>query len=269
MKHIYERTAKYAKITSIIGLIVYIAVILIFSETLLRDWELHISVGWTLFICFSLAFIFQQAANKLPAEQPTVTEQSSSEFVLKELNFQSDVSIIPRSLLVSPTGERLYSISPTVEQPVVRRLNAFPFFRKGMIIPVTYDVLTMDGQLVSKFTIANKLRFMEIQVFDHNQVHLSTAVLPVFSVKNRALIFDANREKTHQMEAKSVYGDIDVNDFNGKRLATYRFGMFPYATHPAFELQGMNVHVSFAEGLSKIEKLTFMALFYYWTANQS
>lgn len=269
MKHIYERTAKYAKIASITVLIVYVAVILSFRETLLTDWELHISIGWTLLICFSLAFLFQQAANKLPAEQNTVVEQASSGFTLKELNFQSDISIIPRSFLVSSTGERLYSISPTVEQPVVRRLNAFPLIRKGMIIPVTYDVLTMDGQLVSKFTMANKLKYMEIQVFDHHQVHLSTAVLPVFSVKNRALVFDPNREKTHQMEAKSVYGDIDVNDFNGKRLATYRFGMFPYATHPAFELQGNNVHVSFAEGLSNVEKLTFTALFYYWTANQS
>ncbi|WP_342560065.1 hypothetical protein NSQ95_18930 [Psychrobacillus sp. FSL W7-1457] len=269
MKHIYERTAKYAKIASITVLIVYIAVILGFRETLLTDWELHISVGWTLLIFFSLTFLFQQAANKLPVEQSTVTEQTPSEFTLKELNFQSDVSIIPRSFLVSPTGERLYSISPTVEQPVIRRLNAFPLIRKGMIFPVTYDVITMDGQVVSKFTIANKLKFMEIQVFDHKQVHLSTAVLPVFSVKNRALVFDPNREKTHQMEAKSVYGDIDVNDLKGKRLATYRFGMFPYATHPAFELQGMNVHVSFAEGLSYVEKLTFTALFYYWTANQS
>ena len=269
MKHIYERTAQYAKMGCLFGLIMYISLVIIFRDSLLKDFELHITMGWTLIILFSVAFMFQQAANKLPIEQKTDTQQFSSEFPLKELNYQSDVSIIPRSYLVSHTGERLYGISPTEEQPVVRKLNAFPFIRKGMLLPVTYDVVTMDGQLVSKFTIANKLKFMQIQVFDHNQVHLSTVVLPLFSVKNRAIVFDSNREKTHQMEAKSMYGDIDINDFNGKRLASYRFGMFPYATHPAFELQGMNVHVSLAEGLSTIEKLTFTALFYYWTANQS
>ena len=70
------------------------------------------------------------------------------------------------------------------------------------------------------------------------------------------------------MEAKSVYGDIDVHDLGGQRLATYRFGIFPYATHPAFEIQAMNVHVSLAHNLTHTEKLTFTALFYYWTANQ-
>lgn len=269
MKHIYERTAKYAKVASFAGLLVYIALVLIFREALLTDWESHISIGWTLFICFGLSFFFQQAANKLPVEQITNTNQSFSNWSIKELNFQSDVSIIPRSFLVSPTGERLFSISPTEEQPIVRRLNALSFMRKGMIFPVTYDLLTLDGQLVSKFTVTNKLKYMQIQVFDHNNVHLSTAILPVFSVRNRAIIFDSNDTKKLQMEAKSVYGDIDVNDFEGKRLATYRFGMFPYATHPAFELQGMNVHVSLAEGLSDAERLTFTALFYYWTANQS
>lgn len=269
MKHIYERTAKYTKNASIIGIIVYISLVLIFRETLLNDWGSHISVGWTLFVCFSLSFLFQQAANKLPSEQSSNARLFSSDFDVKELNFQNDISVIPRSYLVSHTGERLYSIGPTEDQPIIRKLNVLPFIQKGMIFPITYDVKTMDGQLVSKFTVTNKLKFMQIKVYNRQQLHLSTVVLPVFSVRNRAVVFDSNDEKTIQMEAKSVYGDIDVNDPEGKRLASYRFGMFPYATHPAFELQGMNVHVALAEGLTEAERLTFTALFYYWTANQS
>ena len=41
-------------------------------------------------------------------------------------------------------------------------------------------------------------------------LHITTIVMPLMSLKNRAIIFDANNEKLLQMEAKSIYGDIDV-----------------------------------------------------------
>ncbi|MFJ7828067.1 hypothetical protein [Psychrobacillus sp. NPDC096623] len=133
---------------------------------------------------------------------------------------------------------------------------------------MTYQLKTMEEKLVSTFSIENKLKFMQIKVYDHNHLHLTTVVMPPMSLKNRAIIFDANNEKLLQMEAKSMYGDIDVNNLDGHRLATYRFGIFPYAAHPAFEVQYMNVHVSLAHHLTHTEKLTFTALFYYWTAHQ-
>lgn len=268
MKHIYERTAKYTKLGSLILLVMYIVAVITFRDNMWKDFETHISVGITILVLYSISFYFQNAAEKLSDEQKENVQIYSVDFPIKELNFQRDVSIIPQSYLVSNTGERLYRITPTVDHPLIQKLSVFVILRMGLFFPITYELKTMDGKLVSQFTIKNKLKFMQLKVYDHTKTHKSTVVLPPFSVKNRAVVFDANGEKTHQMEAKGMYGDIDIDNFDGKRLATYRFGMFPYATHPAFEVQAMNIHVSLAHDLLHIEKLTFTALFYYWTANK-
>lgn len=268
MKHIYERTAKYAKLGSFIIFVVYIALVLIFRDVMWKDFETHFMIGILVFFSLSGSYFIQHAADKLPDEKRVDVDYYSNEFPVNELNFQRDVSIIPRTYLVSGTGERLYTITPTENHPIVRRLSAFAIFRRDMFFPITYELKTMDGKLVSQFTFKNKLKFTQLKVYDHTKSHVSTVVMPTVSVKNRAIMFDANNEKIHEMEAKNMYGDIDVNDFSGKLLAKYRFGMFPYATHPAFEVQAMNIHVSLAHELSHIEKLTFNALFYYWTANQ-
>ncbi|WP_144512584.1 hypothetical protein [Bacillus sp. FJAT-22090] len=268
MKHIYERTAKFAKLGSLFAFGVYVLLVIIFHNVLWEDFETHFMVGFMLFMLLGSSFYFQNAAEKLPDEQEIDSQYYSDSFPIKELNFQRDVSIIPKSYLVSNTGERLYIITPTENHPFIRKLSSFAIFKMGMFFPITYELKTMDGKLVSQFTMQNKLKFMQLKVYDHTKTHISTVALPVISVKNRAIIFGPNHEKLHQMEAKSMYGDIDVDDFNGKRLATYRFGMFPYATHPAFQIQAMNIHVSLAEDLTHAEKLTFTALFYYWTATK-
>lgn len=267
MKHIYERTAKYTKLGSLILLVMYIVVVIAFRDVMWKDFETHISVCITILVLFSISFYFQNAAEKLPKEQQVNVHVYSIGYPVSELNFQRDVSLIPQSYLVSNTGERLYKITPTIDHPLMQKLSAFVILRMGLFFPITYELKTMDGQLVSQFTIKNKIKFMQLKVYDHTKTHRSTVVLPLISVKNRAVIFDANGEKTHQMEAKNMYGDIDVNNFNGKQLATYRFGIFPYATHPAFEVQAMNIHVTLAHDLLHTEKLTLTALFYYWTAN--
>lgn len=269
MKYIYERTAKFAKLGSVLALGVYVLLVIIFHDVLWEDFETHFLVGFMLFMLLGSSFYFQNAAEKLPEEQEIDSQYYSDSFPMKELNFQRDVSIIPQTYLVSSTGERLYIITPTEDHPLIRKLSAFAIFKKGMFFPITYELKTMSGKVVSQFTIQNKLKFMQLKVYDHLKAHISTVALPVISVKNRAIIFDSNQVKMHQMEAASVYGDIDVDDFNGKKLATYRFGMFPYATHPAFQIQAMNIHVSLADDLTHSDKLTFTALFYYWTANQS
>ncbi|GGA44828.1 hypothetical protein [Psychrobacillus lasiicapitis] len=268
MKHIYERTAKYTKLGSLLTLVIYVALVFIFKDIMWKDFETHFMLGFSVCMLLGTSYFFQHAAEKLPDEKKTDSEYYSVDFPVNELNFQNDVSIIPQSYLVSHTGERLYKITPTENEPIKRKLTAFAIFKSGMFFPITYDVKTMDGKLVSHFTIKNKLKFMRMKVYDHTKSPISTVIMPLASLKNRAVIFDVHNEKMHEMKAKSTYGDIDVNSFEGKRLATYRFGMFPYATHPAFEAQAMNIHVSLANDLSHIEKLTFTALFYYWTANQ-
>lgn len=268
MKHIYERTAKFTKIGSLLTLVSYMAVVIIFRDVMWVDHEMHITMGLTVFMLLGTSYFFQNAAERLPDEKKIDSEYYSVDFPVNELNFQKDVSLIPQTYLVSHAGERLYTITPTEHQPLIRKLSAFAILKSGLFFPITYDLKTMDGELVSQFTIKNKFKSMQMSLYDHTQTHISTVIMPIFSVKNRAVIFDANNEKMHEMKAKSTYGDIDVNSFEGKRLATYRFGMFPYATHPAFEVQAMNIHVSLAHDLTHIEKLTFTALFYYWTANQ-
>lgn len=268
MKHIYERTAKYTKLGSLITLVIYLTLAIIFRDIMWEDFENHFMIGFTVCMLLGTSYFFQYAAEKLPDEKKIDSEYYSIDFPVNELNFQNDVSLIPQSYLVSHTGERLYTITPTENEPLKRKLSTFAIFKSGIFFPITYDLKTMDGKLVSQFTIKNKFKFLQLKAYDHTKSPVSTVVMPIVSVKNRAIIFDANNEKMYEMKAKSAYGDINVNSFEGKRLATYRFGMFPYATHPAFEAQAMNTHISLASDLSHIEKLTFTALFYYWTANQ-
>lgn len=268
MKHIYEKTAKYTKFGSILLVGIYIVLLIVFREVMWEDFENHFVVVFTLFVLYSSSFFFQNAAEKLSEEKKIDSNYYSAEFPIQELNFQRDVTLIPQTYLVSSTGERLYIVTPTEGQPLRRKLSTFNLFKLGMFFPITYQLKTMDEKLVSTFTMLNKLKFMEIKVYDYNHRHVTTIVMPPMSLKNRAIVFDANHEKLLQMESKSMYGDIDVNNFDGHRLATYRFGIFPYATHPAFEVQAMNVHVSLAHNLTHTERLTFTALFYYWTANQ-
>ncbi|QFG00909.1 hypothetical protein PB01_20100 [Psychrobacillus glaciei] len=268
MKYIYERTAKYSKLGALFSLIIYTAIIFIFRDIIWKDFETHFIIGFIIFMLYGISFYFQNAAEKLPNEQKVDSQLYSIEFPFKELNFQRDVSLIPRSYLISSTGERLYKIEPSKEHSISRLLTACAIFKRGLFFSITYNLKTMDENIVCQFTIKNKIKFMQLKIYENTKSHISTVVLPLFSIKNRAVFFNANNEKILQVEAKSMYGDIDVDDINGKRLATYRFGISPYATHPAFEVQAMNVHVKLAQDLTHAEKLTFAALFYYWTGNQ-
>ena len=266
MKHIYERSAKYTRLSAFIGMILYV-IILKFTETnLKKDLGDYILVAFLFLMALGVSFFFQEAAKKLPADDIDRTLYTS-EFPLHELNYQKDISVIPTSYLVSNTGERLYKITPCEDTPIARLFTIFDLFKQGLFFPVTYGVYTMDEKLVSYFIIKNKWKFIQIKVYNTEKEHLSTAILPLFSVKNRVIVYDQDNNKRFQAEAKSVYGDIDIDDFEGKRLAAYRFGIFPYATHPAFEAQSMNIHVSLSKDLSAQEKLTFNALFFYWTTN--
>ena len=268
MKHIYEKTAKYTKFGSILLAGIYIVLLLVFRDGMWKDFENHLAIGFTLFFLYGSSFFFQHASEKLPDEKKIDSNYYSADFPIQELNFQRDVSLIPQTYLVSGTGERLYMVTPIEEQPFRRKLSILNMFRLGMFFPITYQLITMDKKVVSTFSIYNKLKYRQIKVYDHNSLHITSIVMPPMSLKNRAIIFDANNEKLLQMEANSMYGDIDVNDLNSNWLATYRFGIFPYATHPAFEVQAVNVHVSLAHNLTHTQKLTLTALFYYWTANQ-
>ena len=266
MKHIYERSAKYTRLSAFIGIILYI-IFLQFTDTNLKeDLGDYFLVAFLFLMALGVSFFFQEAANKLPADEID-KYRYSTEFLINELNYQRDISVIPITYLVSNTGERLYKIIPSEDTPIARLFTIFELLRKGLFFPVTYCVYTMDEKLVSYFTIKNKWKFVQIKVFNAEKEHLSIAVLPLFSVKNRVIVYDPHHNKMFQAEAKSVYGDIDIDNLEGKRLATYRFGIFPYATHPAFEAQSMNIHVSLSKDLLMNEKLTFNALFFYWTTN--
>lgn len=268
MKYIYERTAKYMKRASLTILIISILALLLFND-FWKDTELLFIIGFTTFLLFCTSIYFRNAAEKLPEElQPFTNESEAQLFSVHELNFQKDVSFIPLTYLVSSTGERLYKIEPSSEHRIIRMLSILSVFNKGTFLPIIYQLKTVDDLVIGQFTIKNKLKYIEMKVQGHIGEKISTIVLPPISVKNRAIVYNHNDEKILQTEAKGMYGDIDIDDPNGKRLASYRFGMFPYATHPAFELQGNNVHVKLASHLSKEEKLTFTALFYYWTADQ-
>ena len=84
------------------------------------------------------------------------------------------------------------------------------------------------------------------------------------AMKNRGTLYHADGTVWRQLEAKNMTGDIDVQDEEGVRTASYRFGRFPYATYPAFQSTALHEYVGFGTHISSEEKLAYIMIFFFW-----
>ena len=101
-------------------------------------------------------------------------------------------------------------------------LTFFELFQKGFFIPVHYDISDMDGQQIATFTIRNNLKRDELTLRKPDGTVICTYVqqLSKSALKNRGVLYHADGSVWRELEAKSIAGDIDVKDEEGRMTAS-------------------------------------------------
>ncbi len=182
-----------------------------------------------------------------------------------ELNLKRVPSLLPKFVHVDHNGQPLFQIQPTKGQ-FRRNLLFFQLFEKGMMFPVDYDVSTMDGNVLATFRIKNNVKeyALTLKKPDGTVIGRYIQQLSKSAVKNRGTLYHSDDSVWRQLEAKNMAGDIDVTDEEGNRTASYRYGLFPYATLPAFQSTAHHEHIRFGAQISTEEKLAYVMIFFFW-----
>ncbi len=184
-----------------------------------------------------------------------------------ELNLKRVPSILPKFVHVDHDGQPLLQIRPS-EGQLRRVFLCFPILEKGAVFPVEYDISTMDGALLATFRIQNSVKQFTLTLKKPDGTVIGTYIqhLTKSAMKNRGTLYHADGSVWRQLEANNMAGDIDILDEEGRRTASYRYGLFPYAAHPAFQSTAHHEHVSFGSHISLEEKLSYIMIFFFWLA---
>ncbi|MEK5036731.1 hypothetical protein [Sporosarcina sp. FSL K6-3457] len=263
MKEIYRKTSKVSFIggigATIFGIIFYFYGYEGFSE----NGDTLLEAGLFAVALIGAGFYFKSAHEKLSNETMSASLLSLED--LHELNFQRVPALLPKMYNVDPNGNPLFTIEPSKGR-LSRWLTVFNLFEKGFIIPVHYDILDTSGQRIAAFTIRDNVKRYELSLRNSDGTLMSTYVqyLGKSALKNRGILYHADGAVWREIEAKSMAGDIDVKDEEGKMTASYRFGIFPYAMNPAFVSTAHHEHVKLGTHISVDEKLAYIMIFFLW-----
>ena len=263
MREIYRKT-------SIAGFIGGIGLILFFilyyfiwykGFSINGDVLFEIGIGGLAALC--AGFYFKNVYEKMV--DPEVVEskwemESVGEIILKRVP-----SLLPKMYHVDHNGQPLFQIQPTKGR-FRNGLLFFSMFEKGMVFPVEYEISSMDGFPIATFHIKNNVKQFTLTVKkpDGTVIGYYIQKLSKSVVKNRGTLYHADGSVWRQPEAKNMAGDIDVTDEEGRRTASYRYGLFPYAAYPAFQSTAHHEHVSFGVHISPEEKLSYVMIFFFW-----
>ena len=184
---------------------------------------------------------------------------------VKELNFQRVPSLLPKLYNVDSEGNPLFKIEPS-KGGLSRGLTFLGPFEKGLILPVTYDISTIDGERIATFKIKNNVKQYVLSLMKPDGTLMCYYIekLTKSAFKNRGILYHADGTVWRELEAKGAAGDIDVKDEEGKITASYRYGIFPYAMNPAFQSTAHHEHVRFGAHISTEEKLAYTMIFHFW-----
>ncbi len=265
MIEIYRKTSIVSFIsgigTTIFGIIFYFYGYEGFSE----NGDTLFEAG--LFALFSIGsgFYFKRAYEKLSNETISASDSMLNLEDLHELNFQRVPALLPTMYNVDSNGNPVFTIKPAKER-LTRWLTVFNLFKKGFIIPAHYDILDENGQQIAKFIIRDNIKRYEMLMRKPDGEVMSTYVqhLSKSALKNRGILYHSDGSVWRELEAKSIAGDIDVKDKEGRMTASYRYGIFPHAMKPAFVSMVHNEHVRFGPHISSGEKLAYTMIFFLW-----
>ena len=152
MKNLYARYSTYA---FRIGILAICTLPFIAYLTYINFIDIEPLVGVGLSAEFSLggSIYFKRVSRKLPEDTSPL---SGKDFSINEFNFQPDATLYSRMYLVSHEGQQQYVIEPTIRKPLSRYLTYFSLISSGWVIPITYDVMTLDRSRVFSFIIKNE-----------------------------------------------------------------------------------------------------------------
>jgi hypothetical protein len=263
MKEIYRKT-------SIAGFIGGIGLILFFilyyfiwykGFSVNGDVLFEIGIGGLAALC--AGFYFKNVYEKMVV--PDVVERKWEMESVGELILKRVPSLLPKVYNVDHNGQPLFQIQPTKGR-LRNGLLFFSMFEKGMVFPVEYEISSMDGFPIATFHIKNNVKQFTLTVKkpDGTVIGYYKQKLSKSVVKNCGTLYHADGSEWRQLEAKNMSGDIDVTDEEGRRTASYRYGLFPYAAYPAFQSTAHHEHVSFGEHISLEEKLSYVMIFFFW-----
>ncbi|WP_019414203.1 hypothetical protein [Paenisporosarcina sp. TG20] len=263
MKNIYARSSTFFFRISIVSFIVLPIVTYLTYIDFFSNFEPLIFVGVSALFSSGTGFYLKQISEKLP-EFTSINPGTA--FLMNGFNFQQDVSWYSRLYLVSHEGEQLFVIEPTTKKPIARFLTVSSVISSGLIIPITYDVMTLNRSRLFSFTVKNEWKKFRVTIMDEQDNTIGVYLQPWLksAMKNKGTLFYPNHDVWRQIEAKNMTGDIDIRDEESRITASYRFGMFPYALHPAFQAIPNNVHIKLGPHISTNERKVYLGIFYFW-----
>lgn len=266
MKQLYEKSAKYALWAGIGFSILLVLYIIVAWIGWFRSIDLLITLGMMALSSFTGSWFFTGASHRAEELNATEREALLEGFQLHELIFQRAPALTPTILLVNASGQQLYSITPTERQPIQKRLSGLRIFATGLVVPIMYDMHNVEGQRIASFQFTNKGKKKLIYIGNEENNVIGTFELPLMknTFRHRGILYDDHGNRWRDIQAKSMAGDLDIRDEEGCLTASYRFGIFPYAMHPAFQAIPMNYYVRLGEHISEEERLAYVGLFLYW-----
>ncbi|MCG7343214.1 hypothetical protein MHZ92_03650 [Sporosarcina sp. ACRSL] len=263
MKEIYRKTS-IAGFISGIGMILFcILYYFIWYEGFSVNGDVLFEVGIGGLFALGAGVYFKKAYEKLT--DPPVVESAWDMEAIGELNLKRVPSLLPKFVHVDHNGQPLFQIQPTKGR-LRNGLLFFSLFEKGMVFPVEYDIASMDGLPIATIRIKNNVKQFLLTLKKPDGTVLGQYIqhLSKSAMKNRGTLYHADGTVWRQLEANNMAGDIDVTDEDGNRTASYRYGLFPYATLPAFQSTAHHEHVSFGAHISSDEKFAYVMIFFFW-----
>lgn len=263
MKEIYRKTSIFSFIGGT-GLTLYcILYYFIWYKGFSVNGDVLFELGIVGLFLLGAGFYFKQAYEKMVDHEVTESEldmESVGELILKRVP-----SLLPKLYHVDHKGQPLFQIKPAKGQ-FRNGMLLFQSFEKGMFFPVNYDIAALDESILATFHIKNNVKqfTLTLKKPDGTVIGRYIQQLSKSAMKNRGTLYHADGSVWRQLEAKNMTGDIDVIDEDDSRTASYRYGLFPYATLPAFQSTAHHEHVRFGAQISSEEKLAYIMIFFFW-----
>lgn len=184
---------------------------------------------------------------------------------LQELIFERVPSLLPKTAIVDKHGQILFTIEPSKGNPT-RWLTFFDVFQKGLFFSIHYDIVDREGRPLAHILIKNNFKQAKLILRSPSGAVIGTYIeeFKKSALKNRGILYKADGTLWRELKAKNMSGDIDVLDDSSRLTAKYRFGIFPYPMHPAFQSQTHHEYVKLGSHISHEEKLAYTMIFFFW-----
>jgi len=126
--------------------------------------------------------------------------------------------------------------------------------------------MSLNHSRIFSFTVKNEWKQFRVTITDEQDEIIGVYFQPWLNsvFKNRGILFLDNQKLSRKIESKNMTGDIDIRDEDSRVTASYRFGIFPYALHPAFQAIPSNIHIKLGPHISTDERKIYLAIFYFW-----